>query len=146
MAEVQEVQDTTPRRFAELSAAISRVRLARRNIDRRTALLLAGSILVPLGLLLIVVGWYGTAHNPYLFEELPYVVSGGILGLALTFVGGFVYFAYWLLRLADEQHKDSVTTNESLARIETLLAEQVQLTKAASNGTPRRTRRAKEDA
>jgi hypothetical protein len=118
-------------RFDELRAAVDKVKIARRSIDRRKALLLAGSILVPLGLLLILVGWYGVAHNPYLFEQLPYVVSGGILGLALTFVGGFVYFAHWILRLADQDHEDALATNERLERIEALLAEQIRLTTKA---------------
>src|SRR2546430_16723523 len=98
MADVQEVQDTTPRRFAELSAAVGRVRLARRNIDRRTALLLAGSILLPPGLLLIVVGWYGTAPHPYLFGGLPYVVSGGVPGPAPPLVRGLRYLPYRRVR------------------------------------------------
>ena len=50
----------------------------------------ASAVLLPLGLALIVLGWYGAAHTPYLFEQVPYLISGGLLGLGLAVVGGFV--------------------------------------------------------
>ena len=54
--------------------------------------------------------------------------------------------------MADQHHQDATATQETLARIEALLTEQVRLTTAASQtngtgtGTRRRTRRTKEDA
>src|SRR6185312_252045 len=55
-------------------------------------LALAGSLLMPLGLLAIGLGWYGAAHTPYTFEQVAYLVSGGIGGLAMTTLGGFLFF------------------------------------------------------
>ena len=60
----------------------------------------AGAILLPLGLVVIVLGWYGAANTPYQYDQLSYLVSGGLLGLGLTFTGGFLYFGAWLARLA----------------------------------------------
>ena len=68
---------------------------------------LAGSLLMPLGLLAIGLGWYGAAHTPYLFEQVPYLISGGILGLGLALVGGLVYFGSWLARSAAAQERKS---------------------------------------
>ena len=60
----------------------------------------AGAVLLPLGLVVIVLGWYGAANTPYQYDQLSYLVSGGLLGLGLTFCGGFLYFGAWLARIA----------------------------------------------
>jgi hypothetical protein len=76
----------------------------------------AGAILLPLGLVVIVLGWYGAANTPYQYDQISYLVSGGLLGLGLTFAGGFLYFGAWLARIAADQ-------KESAKRIaDTLLA------------------------
>lgn len=67
----------------------------------------AGAILMPLGLIAIFLGWYGVAHTKYQYDQLPYVVSGGLLGLALVFLGGFLYFGAWLARLGTEQRENT---------------------------------------
>src|SRR3954470_15584695 len=67
----------------------------------------AGAILMPLGLIAIFLGWYGVAHAKYQYDQLPYVVSGGLLGLALVFLGGFLYFGAWLARLSTEQRESA---------------------------------------
>jgi hypothetical protein len=66
-------------------------------------LTLASAVLLPLGLLVIVLGWYGAAHTPYLFEQVPYLISGGLLGLGIVMAAGLVYFASWVARGAAAQ-------------------------------------------
>jgi hypothetical protein len=66
-----------------------------------------GAILMPLGLIAIFLGWYGVAHAKYQYDQLPYVVSGGLLGLALVFLGGFLYFGAWLARIGTEQRESA---------------------------------------
>lgn len=63
----------------------------------------AGAVLMPLGVLAICLGWYGIAHTRYQYNQMPYLISGGILGLALTFIGGFLYFGAWLAKVAADQ-------------------------------------------
>lgn len=65
-------------------------------------LFVAGAALLPLGLIVIGLSWYGSAHTPYVFDQNAYLVSG-IFGLGLTFVGGFLYFGSWLARIASDQ-------------------------------------------
>jgi hypothetical protein len=62
-------------------------------------LTLAGGFLMPLGLAVIGIGWYGTAHTGYVFEQVPYQVSGGLLGLGLT--------NSWLARLVSLQREQA---------------------------------------
>jgi hypothetical protein len=66
-------------------------------------LFVAGAVLLPAGLVVIGLGWYGVAHTPYLYNQNSYIVSGGILGLGITVVGGFLYFGSWLARVAADQ-------------------------------------------
>lgn len=54
-----------------------------------------GSALVPLGLLaagvvFVMLGWYGAAHTNILTEQIPYLISGGLLGLGLIIVAGIM--------------------------------------------------------
>lgn len=67
----------------------------------------AGAVLLPLGLVVIVLGWYGAANTPYQYDQLSYLVSGGLLGLGLTFAGGFLYFGAWLARIASDNRESA---------------------------------------
>lgn len=102
------------------------------------ALLLIGGLLLPLGVLVVVLGWLGASHNVLVFEQVPYVISGGLLGLALTVVGGFVYFNYWQavgVRESRSQHRELLA---ALDRIESLMASG-QGALVPSTSTPTRT-------
>jgi hypothetical protein len=71
------------------------------------ALFTIGALLMPLGIFAIFLGWYGVAHTKYQYDQLPYVVSGGLLGLALVFLGGFLYFGAWLAKIGNEQRESA---------------------------------------
>lgn len=57
--------------------------------------MLVGSLLAPLGVLLISLGWLGSAHTPVVQEQISYLISGGLLGVSLVVLGGFLYFSHW---------------------------------------------------
>lgn len=97
-----------------------RVRSDSFNLDR--LLLIIGGVLLPLGLLLIVLAWLGASHTVLLFEQIPYMISGGLLGLALVFIGGFVYFTYWQTLLVREGREQSRRVEDLLVRIEAHLS------------------------
>lgn len=93
--------------------------------SRDRLLLVVGGVLLPLGLLLVLIAWFGTSGTPLVFEQVPYVVSGGLLGLGLVVTGGFVYFSYWQTLLvrdgrASQAHLSELTA--AVLRIEALLA------------------------
>lgn len=76
-----------------------------------------GAALLGIGLLAIISGWYGVSHTARAWRQTPYVVSGGLLGLALVFIGCFAYFAYWLTRLVEQSNRQTAV----LERIELAL-------------------------
>ena len=80
-------------------------------------LFVAGAVLLPGGLVVIGLGWYGTAHTPYEYNQNAYLISGGILGLGITLVGGFLYFGSWLARLALDQKESQQQLAEALSKL-----------------------------
>src|SRR6266702_3841571 len=119
---VESVEERTQARLESLRESVSRMRARGRSIPLERWLMIAGGALLVLGIPLIVIGWYGAAHTPYTFEQLPYLISGGILGVALAVVGGLFYFAYWLTRQIQEGRRQADATTAALARIAELLA------------------------
>ena len=110
----QELQETG--RMDRLSVAVSRIR-GRGGMDADRMLLIGGGILIVGGVALIVLGWYGAANTGLPFEQTPYLISGGMLGLALTFLGGFMYFGYWVTRLVRESRSQADRAAELLDQI-----------------------------
>jgi hypothetical protein len=103
-------------RLDRLGDAVGKIKGGRRiDIDR--AQLIGGGALAVLGLAAIIVGWLGAANTGFEFEQIPYLISGGLLGLALVFLGGFVYFAYWITRLVRESRTQSERAAEILDQI-----------------------------
>jgi hypothetical protein len=94
-------------------------------------LFVAGAVLLPAGLIVIGLGWYGVAHTPYSYDQASYIVSGGILGLGITFVGGFLYFGSWLARVAADQKESQRQLSDTLL----LLADAVSHNNAVANGS-----------
>jgi hypothetical protein len=69
---------------------------------RNTWQVVAGAILLPLGVAVILLGWAGAAHGRVDQQQIPYLISGGILGLASVIVGCFFFWAHWLYRIYDQ--------------------------------------------
>jgi hypothetical protein len=103
------------RRPAGRATLIARIQ----KIDvRSTWQVAAGAFLVPLGVVVILISWYGSAHTAYVQQQIPYLVSGSFIGLGLMFVGGLLYWAHWLYRIYDQADLNHAT---SLAHQEELL-------------------------
>jgi hypothetical protein len=85
-------------------------------------LMVVGGVIAPLGLLVILVGWYGAARTGLLFEQVPYLISGGLFGLALVFLGAFFYFAHWLTELVKEHRGQSAAVVDAIRAVESRVA------------------------
>jgi hypothetical protein len=107
---------------ARLADSLARLRRRTKLVATERWLLLAGSVMVPLGGILVILGWFGASHTGRLFEQIPYMISGGLFGLVLVIAGGFCYFGYWLARLVSDERQQSHQLIEALERIEGHLA------------------------
>jgi hypothetical protein len=75
-----------------------------------------GAALATAGIMLVIVGWVGTSHTVLVAGQIPYVVSGGLLGLGLVFLGGFMYFGYWMALLVKESRERGMVHYDELVR------------------------------
>ena len=88
-------------------------------------------VLLVLGLGLIFAGYWGASGTALLAEQIPYMLSGGFLGVGVMVVGAamFVryslsrYLRYWLIRTIYEDRSQTDKVVDSLGRIEALLRE-----------------------
>lgn len=109
--------DEDRRAFADAVRAL-RTGAGSLNLSERT-LMVVGGIVAPIGLLCVILGWLGAARTPNVFEQIPYLISGGLLGLGLVFLGAFFYFTHWITELVKEQRAGSAALLEAIGRLQT---------------------------
>lgn len=71
----------------------------------------AGIVIAVAGFAVIGMGWWGASGTKNVYEEIPYVISGGIFGASLVMVGAALFARYsaarllcfWLVRLVADQ-------------------------------------------
>jgi hypothetical protein len=121
-----------PDRPAErLETGVRRLHVPEPRTDRETLLLRAGVAIVVLGGVCIGLGWWGASGTANLAEQIPYLISGGLFGIALVIAGtGLVMryslarlFRYWLARLLAEHSLQTDRTVDALDRIEQVLGQ-----------------------
>lgn len=102
-------------RLAEFEAELERLRISGTSSTSEQRLLTAGVILMPAGLVLVLIGWFGASGTNEFSSQVPYLISGGLLGLGATIVGAVLYLRhsmarylrFWLLRLIYEERATS---------------------------------------
>jgi uncharacterized membrane protein YeaQ/YmgE (transglycosylase-associated protein family) len=83
-------------RDANLTEGADRLAGRRGTILQHPRFLLAlASTLMTIGITAILLGWIGAAHSTLLEEQVPYLISGGLLGLALSIIGALLVFTHW---------------------------------------------------
>jgi apolipoprotein N-acyltransferase len=93
---LEQREEDLERREERLVSVLAKARRRSGRVVTERWLAAAGGALVLAGLMLVIIGWVGTSRTVLVAGQIPYVVSGGLLGLGLVFLGGFLYFAYWL--------------------------------------------------
>lgn len=126
--------DAEPRRAESLQQrlASSLAQLRSRTVDptrleRRIAII--GGTMAAAGVVFVLLGWYGASETSRVYLQIPYLISGGLLGVVLAVLGGCAFLASWLTRLVQEERGRSDQalavardTAAALGRIEALLA------------------------
>jgi hypothetical protein len=110
-----------PTRLGRLAAVVDRARPGRSSRNVRKWLEWIGMALVVFGFVCILLGWYGAANSPYLYEEIPYVISGGLLGVALVIGGGVLVRSAWTMRQIEEERRNALAIVRSVDRLERIL-------------------------
>jgi hypothetical protein len=94
----------------------------------------AGLAFALAGFAVIGLGWWGASGTKYVYQEIPYVISGGIFGVALVVVGAALFARYsaarllrfWLARLvADQQIQTDRVVDAITALTEAVKAQAV---------------------
>jgi uncharacterized membrane protein len=121
--------ETNHQRIEEFKEEIAGMHLRPPEDSAERSWLIAGLALPVIGLLVILIGWWGASGTEYPAEQLPYLLSGGFFGLGLVIAGGalFVrysttrYLRFWYLRMIYEQRAQTDRMTEALDRTESLL-------------------------
>jgi hypothetical protein len=86
-----------PDRDVRLAEGADRLRHPRRALLAHPRLLVtAAAALMTTGVCAVIVGWIGAAHTTLVPEQIPYLISGGLLGVALSTIGALLFFTHWL--------------------------------------------------
>jgi hypothetical protein len=80
-----------------------------------------GMTAIGFGIVTIILGWYGSSHSPYLQQEIPYLISGGLLGVGLIIGGGVLVLSSWHLRTIQEANRNAQALVRSLDRVERVM-------------------------
>jgi len=77
-----------------------------------------GALCLPMGVVTIILGWYGAAHTGHVYEQNDYLISGGLMGIGLILIGGFLCFGYWMTRQIRATETGNRQTLQALSRLE----------------------------
>jgi hypothetical protein len=80
-------------------------------------LLALASGLMTFGLCVILLGWLGAAHSTLVEEQVPYLISGGLAGVALALIGAGCLLAHWLTVLIREERARDVVRRQEHAEL-----------------------------
>jgi hypothetical protein len=108
-------------RLQRLAAVVEGARRGRSDRNVRKILQTLGMVAIAFGFVCIILGWYGASHSPYLYQEIPYLISGGLLGIALVFGGGILVHSAWSLRKIEEDRRNALAIVRSVDRLERIL-------------------------
>jgi hypothetical protein len=99
------------------------------SADAEGLLLKIGLVLPVIGVILILVAYWNASGSKYVADQVPMLISGGILGIGLAIIGVglFIRFSlarllrFWLARMVVEQQTQTDRVVEALSRIEAKL-------------------------
>lgn len=109
-----------------LEAGVADLHVPEPKADAEALLLKLGLALPVVGVVLILLAWWNAAGTAYVADQMPMLISGGLLGLALIIVGLglFLRFSlgrilrFWLARLVVEQQAQTDRIVDALAKVE----------------------------
>src|SRR6478609_1235509 len=112
-----------------LELGVEELHVPEPSADAEGLLLKIGLVLPIIGVILILVAYWNASGSKYVADQVPMLISGGILGIGLAIIGVglFIRFSlarllrFWLARTIVEQQTQTDRVVEALARIESKL-------------------------
>ncbi len=124
----------TAARRARFRESLSRVARQSSSGDLVRWVLIPGSIALLAGFTLMFLGWYGASRTFREIEQVPYLISGGLIGLGLVLVGGLLLATtVWIVLLGKFQEEADERTRQHLVELEARVAALIAAN-AATNG------------
>jgi uncharacterized membrane protein len=91
-------------RRARFRDAVGKLSERAQSAELVKLLLFPGALAVVAGFALMFLGWYGASHTAREIEQIPYLISGGLMGLGLVMVGALLLSsAIWMTMLQKQQ-------------------------------------------
>lgn len=92
-----------------------------------------------LGITAILLGWFGAARSTLVEEQVPYLISGGLLGIALATIGALLLFSHWLtVSIREAREREIVRRQDHAELIGALqVLASLQERQESNNGRPR---------
>ena len=114
-----------------LEAGVQALTVPEPLAEAETILLKAGVALPAIGLVLMLVAWWSAYDTPYVADQIPILISGGLVGLGLVLAGLGLFlrysltrlFRFWLARVIVEQQTQNDRVVAALDSIETAIRE-----------------------
>ena len=128
-----------------LAAAVRDLKVPNQTSVFEKRLLWASIAAVVLGAILIFLGWLGASGHRDDWKILPYIVSGGIGGIALVTVGAVLFarwslaglFRFWLARTLTEQQQQTDRLIDAVEGLERAIRTNTAVTaRIANNDAP----------
>ena len=116
-------RSSTARREERLLRLLERASASSRfNLGERWLFALGGALVIA-GFVVVLIGWAGASRTVLVAGQIPYLISGGMIGLGLVFLGAFLYFGHWVAVLVRESRERGVEDREDLALVRGSLIE-----------------------
>ncbi len=124
---VEGVQSRVAARRARFREAVARLSERAKSTELLRMLLLPGAFAVVAGFVFMFFGWYGAARTAREIEQVPYLISGGFIGLAMVFVGGLMLAcAFWMSMLQQFSDQADERAEKRIAELEEKLEQQTR--------------------
>lgn len=106
-------------RRARFRDAASRLSERAQSAELVRLLLFPGAFAVTVGFALMFMGWWGASHTARQIEQIPYLISGGLIGLGLVMVGALLLSsAIWMTMLQRHQGEQDERLTRRLEQLD----------------------------
>jgi hypothetical protein len=136
------IDPPAPSRRARFRDAVGGMVSRAESTDLLRWVLLPGAIIVTLGFVLMILGWIGAARTFREIEQIPYLISGGLIGLGLVIVGALLLasaFCMVLLQKFEQEAEERARRHREVleARLAELTAASAPPAPATRRSAPR---------